>query len=399
MSKPFKLRLTKLAFLSSVDAPAQGEGAQALLLKSDEVRITARVSKMSDELGLVFGHAFASSLDGGATKHVDVQNDAIDPDFLKTAMEFIEAGGPTDVNHDFEADGRIVFAWPLLPDVNEAMGIKSDVIGLAVAVKPSPETYARFKRGELKGFSIAGIGEREPLSDEKPAAPAQPQAKSTRHAAVPHGGLTMTLEDATAEIETLKAKLAETEKRAAMSDEDRAAEIEKSNPVAYRGEVSGITVRKSEATDFALKLAKAHEAQAVQLAKANEAEAVAKAQAEAAELRKRAEPVFKGLAGSDSAHDEILKAIEACSPDAQTALKAIAEIARKNAAGETVAAGIGAADEPKVEDPQVELDALVAAEMTANPSMSKAKATERAAMSKRGLVLYTEIQKRAKARK
>ncbi|MGE0205997.1 MAG: XkdF-like putative serine protease domain-containing protein [Hyphomicrobiaceae bacterium] len=163
--KPAKLTLTKLDFLSSCDFPAQGEGGAALLLKrnADKFTLKAKVAKMSDELGLVFGYAFATSMDGGATPHVDYQNDAIDPDFLKVVTEFIEAGGKTDVNHDFEKDGKIVYAWPLLPEINKAMGIESDVFGLAVAVKPSAETYKRFKDGELTGFSIAGEGVRAPL--------------------------------------------------------------------------------------------------------------------------------------------------------------------------------------------------------------------------------------------
>lgn len=170
--KPYKLTLTKLEYLSSVDAPAQGDGARALLLKrnGDAFEMRARVSKLDDSLGLVFGYAFSSSLDGGKTPHVDYQDDAIDPDFLKTVTEFIEAGGKTDVNHNFADDGKIVFAWPLTPEINEAMGIKSDVVGLAVAVKPSPETYKRFQSGELTGFSIAGFGIREPLEQAKRAA-------------------------------------------------------------------------------------------------------------------------------------------------------------------------------------------------------------------------------------
>lgn len=184
---PYKLKLTKLQWLSSVDAPAQGDGAKALLIKRkgehDEIALTAKISKLNDDLGLVYGHAFAASLDGGTTPHVDYQEDAIDPDFVKTAMEFMEDGGPTDVNHDCEADGRIVFAWPLIPEVNEALGIKSDVIGLAIAVKPSPETYAKFKSGELTGFSLYGTGVRSPLAKGKApvvlkAAPARVQKAS-----------------------------------------------------------------------------------------------------------------------------------------------------------------------------------------------------------------------------
>jgi hypothetical protein len=170
VKKPYKLKLTKLEFLSSCDVPAQGDGARALLIKSaDAFELRAKVVKTDDALGLIFGYAFSTSLDGGKTPHVDCQDDAIDPDFLKTVTEFIEAGGKTDVNHDFESDGKIVYAWPLLPEINAAMGITSEKMGLAVAVKPSAETYKRFQSGELTGFSIAGTGIREPLEETKRA--------------------------------------------------------------------------------------------------------------------------------------------------------------------------------------------------------------------------------------
>lgn len=167
MAERFKLKIKSLKFLSAVDAPAQADAARALLLKRagahDEVKLTARTVKTMDELGLVFGYAFASSLDGGETPYVDLQRDAIEPDFLKAAMEFIEAGGATDVNHDRDQDGRVVFAWPLVPEINEAMGITAKTVGLAVAVKPSAETFEAFKRGDLTGFSIDGIGIREEM--------------------------------------------------------------------------------------------------------------------------------------------------------------------------------------------------------------------------------------------
>jgi nitrite reductase/ring-hydroxylating ferredoxin subunit len=169
---PYTLKLEKLRFLSAVDSPAQGAGAKALLLKRDgAMRLTAKVAKTDDSLGLVFGYAFSSSLDGGATPHVDYQDDTIDPDFLKCAMEFVAGGGATDVNHDGAQDGRVVFAWPLLPEINKALGIEAKTIGLAVAIKPSAETYQAFKRGELTGFSIEGTGYREQLDKRAVIAP------------------------------------------------------------------------------------------------------------------------------------------------------------------------------------------------------------------------------------
>lgn len=164
------LRLKKLRFISAVDAGAQGPIANVALLKrapdgKQTVDITCKVTKTSDSLGLVFGWAMAGTLDG-KTPHVDLQGDAIDvnsDEFLKVCSEFIEAGAAVDVMHNEEQDGRVVFAMPLTKEINDSLGIKSDVHGLAIAMKPSKETFAKFKSGELNAFSIGGEGFREPL--------------------------------------------------------------------------------------------------------------------------------------------------------------------------------------------------------------------------------------------
>ncbi len=168
---PYRLKLKKLEFLSAVDRGAQGPIANAVLLKRagkrDAVEATFNVAKTDAALGLVFGWAFASSLDGGTTPHVDYQDDAIDPDFLKACVDFVEGGAATDVMHDGKQDGRVVFAFPLLPDVCKALGIETSTVGLAVAIKPSAETFKRFQSGELGAFSIGGTGEREPLTKRR----------------------------------------------------------------------------------------------------------------------------------------------------------------------------------------------------------------------------------------
>src|SRR5690606_12092775 len=119
----------------------------------------ARVVKTSDELGLVFGWALTSK--AGGTDYFDLHGDNIvEEDLIRVAAEFMESGGATDEQHDFEADGRVVFAMPLTAEVAKSFGIQTDTTGLMVAIKPSPEVFAKFKTGEYTGFSIAGIGER-----------------------------------------------------------------------------------------------------------------------------------------------------------------------------------------------------------------------------------------------
>lgn len=173
----FKLKLKSLKFVSAVDYPAQSEVAHARLLKSDgAIDATFTVAKVSEDpaLGLVFGWAMASTLDGGKTAYHDLQGDAIEEaDMIKVCAEFMEGGALSDVQHDDNADGKIVFAMPLVKEVNDALGIQSDIRGLAIAMKPSPETFKRFQSGELRGFSIAGMGERTAKSAPAPVDPAK----------------------------------------------------------------------------------------------------------------------------------------------------------------------------------------------------------------------------------
>lgn len=168
--KRHRLKLTSLKFISSVDAPAQ-ETATALLFKRATnapiaVKATARVAKLSsDELGLVFGWALTTKSAGA--DYWDLHGDNIvEEDLIAVAASFMEAGGAADTNHDREQDGRVVFAMPLTAEVARAFGIETDTHGLMIAIKPSVEDFALFKSGELKGFSIDGMGERTPADGE-----------------------------------------------------------------------------------------------------------------------------------------------------------------------------------------------------------------------------------------
>lgn len=163
----YRLKIKSLKYISAVDAGAQGPIANVALIKrapgGSSVEATCRVVKTDEKLGLVFGWALASTLTGGATPHIDLQDDAVvgDDELIKVAADFVDAGAASDVLHDEQPDGKVVFVMPLTKDVNAALGIKSDVHGLAIAMRPSPATFKRFVNKELNAFSIGGIGERE----------------------------------------------------------------------------------------------------------------------------------------------------------------------------------------------------------------------------------------------
>ncbi len=159
----YKLKLSKLDFISPVDEPAQ-ETAKVLLMKrkgkvSGNIDGFARVAKVDDELGLVFCWAFTSKADGD--EYYDLHGDCIDENFVKVAMEFMQGARATDEMHDSEADGQVVFGMPMTPEIAKAFGIETDTVGFMVALKPSEEVFAKFKSGEYTGVSIAGLGERE----------------------------------------------------------------------------------------------------------------------------------------------------------------------------------------------------------------------------------------------
>lgn len=171
----YRLKLSKLDFVSLVDNPAQ-PNATTLLIKRDQrvsvgqradhVEATARYVKASDELGLAFFWAFTSKVDGA--DHFDLQGDTVDEDFIKAAMEFMEGGGAVDEMHDYEATkARVVFAMPMTPEIAKAYGIETSTTGLMVAIKCAPEQLAKLKDGTYTGVSIAGLGTREPIAAKR----------------------------------------------------------------------------------------------------------------------------------------------------------------------------------------------------------------------------------------
>src|SRR5204863_7659868 len=114
----YRLRIKSLKFISAVDHGAQGPISNVALIKrapdGDEIEAVCKVALASETLGLVFGWALASTIDGGQTPHVDLQDDAVvgDDELIKVAAAFMEAGGASDVLHADIQDGKILFCLP-----------------------------------------------------------------------------------------------------------------------------------------------------------------------------------------------------------------------------------------------------------------------------------------------
>jgi hypothetical protein len=127
----------------------------------DEVEHTekvfdVRMQKADAKLGLAFGWAIICKING--EEYFDVQGDHIPEDaMLVAAADFMAKKRVMKLMHKGEKVGDVVFAWPLTSEISKAMGLKSDVTGLMIAVKPAgTKILAAIKSGKLTGFSIGG---------------------------------------------------------------------------------------------------------------------------------------------------------------------------------------------------------------------------------------------------
>jgi len=172
MAVRYRLKLDSLKFISLVDQPAQ-ETAKVLLVKragADELQTTATMRVMKVGAGdnpLIYCWAFTCTDDTGEPYH-DLQGDAVSPEFIKAAEEFLASGAANDEMHDENATGRIAFGFPMDVDIATAFfgkvaGSLIKKSGLMVAVRASKDALAKVRSGEYTGVSIAGTGTRELL--------------------------------------------------------------------------------------------------------------------------------------------------------------------------------------------------------------------------------------------
>ena len=114
-----------------------------------------KIEKVDATLGLVFGWAIVCTEDG--EDYIDTQGDHIPEDaMMKAATDFALNSRVAKDMHAGDQIGDIVFMFPMAADVAKSMGIECNKTGLMIAMKPSPEVFAKFKSGEYTGFSIGG---------------------------------------------------------------------------------------------------------------------------------------------------------------------------------------------------------------------------------------------------
>lgn len=141
----------------------EGEWVRKAADEDDFVK--AEVAKVDADLGLVFGWAIVSKVDG--EPYFDKQGDHIPEDsMLRAAADFMLRSRVAKDMHRGDQIGDVVFAFPLTSDVAKAMGIASKNTGLIVAIKPSPAVLAKYRSGEYTGFSIGGSRIKDEDADE-----------------------------------------------------------------------------------------------------------------------------------------------------------------------------------------------------------------------------------------
>lgn len=118
----------------------------------------ARVVKVDDSLGLVFGYAIVCKVDG--EPYYDLQGDHIPESVMLSAVaEFMASPDRVAKEmHDGDAIGQILMMWPMTEEIAKALDIEVQATGALVAMKPSESVLKRFQSGELTGFSIGGDG-------------------------------------------------------------------------------------------------------------------------------------------------------------------------------------------------------------------------------------------------
>lgn len=137
----------------ALKAEGHGEGGEG---QGDPHAITAKVLKVDEELGIVFGWAIICKENG--TEYFDTQDDHIpESSMLKAAADFMAHSRVLGDMHQKNEGGAVVFCFPMTEDIALAFGMVTKVTGLMIGVKPqNAETLAKFKSGEYTGFSIGG---------------------------------------------------------------------------------------------------------------------------------------------------------------------------------------------------------------------------------------------------
>ena len=125
-----------------------------------ELILKARIAKVSESLGLVFGYAIICKEGGEDYFDLDASGESHhipEATMLSAAKEFAKSARIAKEMHSGEPIGVNLFLFPMTGDIAKALGISVEKTGLLIGMAPDdPEVLAKFASGEYTGFSIGG---------------------------------------------------------------------------------------------------------------------------------------------------------------------------------------------------------------------------------------------------
>jgi hypothetical protein len=118
----------------------------------------------SDEQRMVWGWASVSTVDG--VLYTDVQGDQVTTaEIQKAAHAFMQECRVGKVMHAGRKKGYVADSIVFTKALQDALGIDLGMEGWFVGYKvEDDETWERVKKGELRAFSIGGLGNRTPIT-------------------------------------------------------------------------------------------------------------------------------------------------------------------------------------------------------------------------------------------
>lgn len=139
------------------------ERAIANLDKKTE-KVDVSITKVDDNLGVVFGYAIICKQDGKDYFDLNVDRSSgkrvpehiTEKAMLEAALDFADSRIAKEMHWEAE-EGTVPFIFPLTTEIAKAFGLKTNTTGLLIGMKPkNKRLLKKFQTGEYTGFSIGG---------------------------------------------------------------------------------------------------------------------------------------------------------------------------------------------------------------------------------------------------
>lgn len=121
------------------------------------MNFTHEITKVDDELGVVYGWASVTTVKGKLVE--DSQGDTVETtEMVKAAHEFVSDARVAKVMHDGSQVGEIVESLVFSEDIQKALGVDLGLEGWFIGMRVTDESILKRARdGDLPMFSIGGM--------------------------------------------------------------------------------------------------------------------------------------------------------------------------------------------------------------------------------------------------